>query len=94
MEHTWPGNVRELENCLTRAVVLAAGNVVRAEHLSIASPSARVPASAAVRPLDEIEREQVTRALAVTGGHKTRAAEMLGVSRPRLNRLIEKYGLE
>ena len=95
MEHAWPGNVRELENCLTRAVVLAAGNVVRAEHLSIASPSARAPASsAAVRPLDEIEREQVTRALAVTGGHKTRAAEMLGVSRPRLNRLIEKYGLE
>ena len=95
MEHTWPGNVRELENCLTRAVVLAAGNVVRAEHLSIALASARASAPTdAIRPLDEIEREQVTRALAVTAGHKTRAAEMLGVSRPRLNRLIEKYGLE
>jgi two-component system response regulator AtoC len=94
-QHSWPGNVRELENCLTRAVVLAAGNVVRPEHLSIASPSARALVSAAaVRPLDDIEREHVTRALAVTGGHKTRAAEMLGVSRPRLNRLIEKYGLE
>jgi DNA-binding NtrC family response regulator len=94
MEHSWPGNVRELENCLTRAVVLAAGSVVRADHLSIGSPSTRTPTSAAVRPLDELEREQVMRALAVTDGHKTRAAEMLGVSRPRLNRLIEKYDLE
>jgi DNA-binding NtrC family response regulator len=94
MEHTWPGNVRELENCLTRAVVLAAGSVVRADDLSIGSPSVRAPASAAVRPLDEIEREEVMRALAVTDGHKTRAAELLGVSRPRLNRLIEKYDLE
>ena len=48
----------------------------------------------AVRPLEEVEREQVARALSVTGGHKTRAAELLGVSRPRLNRLIERYGLE
>jgi DNA-binding NtrC family response regulator len=93
VQHTWPGNVRELENCLTRAVVLAAGNVVRAEHLAIASPQSRAPDSA-VRPLDETEREQVARALAVTRGHKARAAEMLGVSRPRLNRLIRKYGLE
>jgi DNA-binding NtrC family response regulator len=91
--HRWPGNVRELENCLTRAVVLAAGNVVRPEHISIASPSTRSPGADGVRPLDDVEREQVARALAVTGGHKTRAAELLGVSRPRLNRLIEKYGL-
>jgi len=93
-EHSWPGNVRELENCVTRAVVLAAGNVIRPEHLSIASPSRRSSASVAlVRNLSEVEREQVARALSVTGGHKARAAELLGVSRPRLNRLIEKYGL-
>jgi len=34
------------------------------------------------------------RVLATTGGHKARAAQILGVSRPRLNRLMEKYGLE
>jgi transcriptional regulator with GAF, ATPase, and Fis domain len=93
VEHEWPGNVRELENCLTRAVVLRAGSVIRPEHLSLASPTRSPGAATGVRTLDEVEREQVARALAVTGGHKTQAAELLGVSRPRLNRLIEKYGL-
>jgi DNA-binding NtrC family response regulator len=41
-----------------------------------------------------MDRRHVERILEVTGGRKARAAEILGVSRPRLNRLIEKYGLE
>jgi two-component system NtrC family response regulator len=90
--HTWPGNVRELENCVTRAVVMAAGNVIRPEHLSIASPQR--PAETVVPTLVDLERAHVQRVLAATKGHKGRAADLLGVSRPRLNRLIEKYGLE
>jgi DNA-binding NtrC family response regulator len=92
MEHDWPGNVRELENCLARAVVVASGGVIRPEHLAITPP--REPAAASIAPLNEVEKEHVRRTLEVTGGHKARAAEILGVSRPRLNRLIEKYGLE
>jgi DNA-binding NtrC family response regulator len=96
-EHSWPGNVRELENCVTRAMVIAAGNVIRPEHLSIASPARTATpqpsAPLGVRPLDEVERDEVVRALNATHGHKSHAAELLGVSRPRLNRLIEKYGL-
>ena len=93
-EYAWPGNVRELENCVMRAVVLAASSVVRPEHLAMGSPSRREAVDeTAVRPLHELEREQVSRALAFTRGHKAQAAEMLGVSRPRLNRLIDKYGL-
>jgi two-component system response regulator HydG len=91
LEHEWPGNVRELENCIMRAVVIASGSVIRAEHLSLASPRREGPSR--VRSLEELEREHVVRVLAVTEGHKTRAAELLGVSRPRLNRLMEKYGL-
>ncbi|KPK79270.1 MAG: hypothetical protein AMS25_13235 [Gemmatimonas sp. SM23_52] len=90
--HRWPGNVRELENCLTRAVVLATGDVIRPEHLAIAPLPAGSPAH--LSTLEELEREHIARVLAATGGHKARAAETLGVSRPRLNRLIEKYGLE
>jgi DNA-binding NtrC family response regulator len=49
---------------------------------------------ATLSSLDDVEREQVLRVLAATGNHKGRAADILGVSRPRLRRLIEKYGLE
>ncbi len=92
VEHDWPGNVRELENCLARASVVASGGVIRPEHLAIA-PS-REAATPSLASLNEIEKEHVRRTLEATGGHKARAAEILGVSRPRLNRLIEKYGLE
>jgi two-component system response regulator AtoC len=92
LEHDWPGNVRELENCLARAAVVASGGVIRPEHLSIASPHSSTDES--IAPLSEVEREHVAKALAATGGHKARTAELLGISRPRLNRLLEKYGLE
>jgi two-component system NtrC family response regulator len=91
IKHSWHGNVRELENCVMRAVVIASGNVVRPEHISIASP--RSTSSGPLPSLDHLEREHVMRVLAATDGQKGRAAEILGVSRPRLNRLIEKYGI-
>jgi DNA-binding NtrC family response regulator len=46
-----------------------------------------------VSTLEEMEREHVIRALAATRGHKARAAQLLGVSRPRLDRLLAKHGL-
>ncbi len=92
MEHDWPGNVRELENCLARAVVVASGGVIRPEHLAITA--AHEPAKEAIASLTEIEKSHVQHVMDATGGHKARAAEILGVSRPRLNRLLEKYGLE
>ncbi|UCC81608.1 MAG: sigma-54-dependent Fis family transcriptional regulator [Gemmatimonadota bacterium] len=91
LAHDWPGNVRELENTLTRAVVVATGGVLRPEHLTL-TPSSPEPAPDLVS-LTELERRHVARVLAATEGHKSRAADILGVSRPRLNRLIEKYGL-
>ncbi len=92
LKHTWPGNVRELENCLTRAVVVSTGEVIRPGHLAIGPVP--VESAAHLAPLEDIEREHVARVLAATGGHKTRSAEILKVSRPRLARLMEKYGLE
>ena len=75
-----------------RAVVVASSGVIRAEHLSMSSPSVAVDAR--VPSLDDLERAHVARVLEMAQGHKGRAAELLGVSRPRLNRLIEKYGLQ
>jgi DNA-binding NtrC family response regulator len=90
--HSWPGNVRELENCIKRAVVTASGSVIRPEHLAFTAP--RNKESAKLSSLDEVEREQVLRVLAATDYHKGRAADILGVSRPRLRRLMSKYDIE
>ncbi|MGD2121905.1 MAG: sigma-54 dependent transcriptional regulator [Gemmatimonadota bacterium] len=90
ISHPWPGNVRELENCLTRAVVVATGDVIRPEHLELAPRQD----AGELGTLESAEREQVTRVLTATQGHKSRTAEILDISRPRLDRLIEKYGLE
>ena len=92
MSHSWPGNVRELENTLTRAAVLATGDVIRPEHIEAGAAIDSGPPR--LISLEELEREHVARVLEATGGHKSRTAEVLGVSRPRLDRIIERYGLE
>jgi len=87
--HAWPGNVRELENCLTRAVVVASGDVIRAEHLVLGGAAPEGPAK--LGTLDDVERDHVLRVLAATRGHKARAAQILGISRPRLDRILARH---
>jgi two-component system, NtrC family, response regulator AtoC len=93
--HDWPGNVRELENCLKRAVVVAAGSVIRAEHLPLGMAMER-PAGrlAGADALDDMEREHVSRVFSANRGHKSRTAEILGISRPKLDRLLRKHGIQ
>ncbi len=99
--YLWPGNVRELENTLTRAVVLARGPAVTRELISL-GPVGReeggVIESAEGEPADEtldaVECAHVAKILSRVEGHKRRAVEILGISRPRLDRIIAKYGLE
>jgi DNA-binding NtrC family response regulator len=90
LQHDWPGNVRELENCIRRAVVLAGGDVIRAEHLGLAVQPAE---DASFPTLEAVEARHVARALAAAAGNRTRAAELLGISKPTLYRYIEKYQL-
>jgi DNA-binding NtrC family response regulator len=92
MAHHWPGNVRELENCLRRAMVLATGDVIRAEHIPLGHELEPV-AAGCLLDLEQVEREHVARVLAATGHHKSRTAEILGVSRPRLDRILRKHGI-
>jgi DNA-binding NtrC family response regulator len=92
LAHTWPGNVRELENCLTRAVVLASGDVIRPEHLALTlAASSSQPVR--LTTLEQVERDHLAQVLGAVSGHKARAAKILGVSRPRLDRLMRKYGI-
>jgi len=94
----WRGNVRELENVLTRAVVLSPGEVLLAESLPRDEPAAErdapgwFPPDAPLPTLEEAERQLIERALVLTRGHKGRACQMLGISRPTLERKLAKYG--
>ena len=95
----WPGNVRELENVLTRAVVLASGDVLLAEHLPAHDRDERPEASntlaeAPLTTLAEAERALIGRALRHTHGHRGRTCEILGISRPTLERKLRKYRLK
>jgi DNA-binding NtrC family response regulator len=89
----WPGNVRELENVLTRAAVMARGSVITMEHLSLGRRGQDAAPTYDADSLDAVERAHVQRVLAKLGGNKSRAAETLGISRPRLDRIIEKHHL-
>ncbi|HSB19195.1 MAG TPA: sigma-54 dependent transcriptional regulator [Anaeromyxobacteraceae bacterium] len=91
----WPGNVRELENVVARALALNPAGVILPEdlpdHLRGAAPEGAAPPGLALadRPaLEEVERRYALLVLSEVGGNKTRAAEILGIDRKTLYRLI------
>ncbi|MBI3182466.1 MAG: sigma-54-dependent Fis family transcriptional regulator [Myxococcales bacterium] len=98
----WRGNVRELENVLTNAVVRSPGEVLVPDDLpklgeaGTAGPADRLDflygvAEGRIPTLEEAERILIERALAKTGGHKGKTCELLGISRPTLERKLQKY---
>jgi two-component system NtrC family response regulator len=91
--HGWPGNVRELESAIKRAVIMADRQQIQSADLGLAEAAtdAAVLNLGAIR--ERAEREAVVRALGRTNGNITRAAELLGVSRPTLYDLMAKAGL-
>ena len=95
--YAWPGNIRELQNRINSAVILCDGVMVTAEDLDLPVPAAAVVAEEDVLNLRVVrqraERLCVERALARTEGNVTKAAELLGITRPTLYDLIEKLGL-
>jgi two-component system NtrC family response regulator len=92
--HAWPGNVRELQNCVKRAVIMAEGNVLRASDFGLAPAE---PANG-IRCLKEVredaEKGAVIRVLAHANGNMSRAAELLGISRPTLYDLLNRFGFK
>jgi two-component system response regulator HydG len=96
-QHEWVGNVRELRNVIERAVLVAEGDMLRAEHLPEEwRTGAEVPVGPEDRPfatLMEMEAGHISRVLEHTQGQIGEAARILGVHRNTLARKIREYGL-
>jgi len=100
--YDWPGNVREMENLLTQAMVHARNGIITPDLLVFTGRSEQAvegaaeqvsPEALVLRTLDQVEEEHVQRVLRYTGGHKGRTSDILGISRPALDRKIVKYNL-
>ena len=92
--HSWPGNVRELENVIKRAVIMAEGAEIRASDIGLAESEQELAALNLRQVRDHAEREAVLRVLGRVNGNLSRAAELLGVSRPTLYDLMYRFGLK
>jgi DNA-binding NtrC family response regulator len=91
--YAWPGNVRELRNAIERALVLSPRGTLRAEELIPAPPRAGGRAGRSALPfpatIDVLVRAAAQAMLELAGGNKSEAARRLGISRPRLQRLLD-----
>jgi len=94
--HRWPGNIRELENAIKRAVIMADGNCITAEDIGLNQDDSDEGLQALnLREVrEEAERRAVVRVMARVNGNVARAAEVLGISRPTLYDLMNRFGLK
>ena len=95
---SWPGNIRELRNVVTKAAVLARGDLILPDDLPLRAEPPAVNGHA--RPhtssnsIEGMERRLIMEALAATGGHQQKAAARLGISRRTLSRKLNSYESE
>lgn len=96
LRYPWFGNVRELRNAMERSAILANGPMIMPEDLPEVIQnysSLGESQSPSTLRLDELEREAILNALKESGGNRTRAAEILGISRRTLIYKLRAYGL-
>lgn len=98
MARDWPGNVRELANEVERLVVLSGADIsdpqlVRpsSQQSAVSTGGAHVQAAGMVRPIAELERIAIVDALRATGDDKSKAAELLGISRAKIYQRLKEW---
>lgn len=96
--YDWPGNVRQLENAIERALVMGNGKELKKEDLPEDMQEVKTETIELGNSLKEAQdlfkRNYVTKTLAQTGGNRTMAAELLGIQRTYLSRLIKELGID
>jgi PAS domain S-box-containing protein len=97
LSHAWPGNIRELRNLVAKVAMESPAAEVNASRISGSisgePASIRQTASLPVGNLDSMEEQMILKALERTGGHRTLAAEQLGISRRTLSRKLKEYSI-
>ena len=96
LAHRWPGNIRELQNKLKSAVIMSEGTVIQADDLGLLEPSEDFESE--ILNLREVreqaESKAIRKAYQRADKNMSKTAELLGVTRPTLYSLIDKYHLE
>ena len=92
LSYSWPGNVRELRNCIRKAVLMADGGEITPDLLEL-DVSLKNQSNSLTLKNGWEERQRILAALERARWNKSKAAELLGISRPTLYEKIEKYDL-
>jgi DNA-binding NtrC family response regulator len=92
-QYEFPGNIRELENIIARAVALADGTEIQVEDLPPVLTASHLPPDTELQSLEVMERAHIAKVLRSVGGHRDKAASILGITRSTLWRKINKFGL-
>lgn len=94
IRYSWPGNVRELQNAVERAVIIGQGLLTEVDFPGIMETNQSFSAvEVKEQMLAESERHTIMAALDKCGGNRTKASELLGISRRTLQYRISEYGL-
>jgi two-component system, NtrC family, response regulator AtoC len=104
LKHPWVGNVRELRNVVERVILLEEGHLIETCHLAFLNhqdalsldrdglSDIQVPLTGL--SLDELNKKLIIQALEMSNGNRTKAAKLLGMSRPTMIYRIEKYQIQ
>jgi len=99
MRYDWPGNVRELENIIERAVIMSRGEMITPlefpndiKELDEDLKDSHIKLTPG-RSLKEVEKAMILRTLEETGGNRTHAAKILGITRRTLQLRLKDYGI-
>ena len=95
LKYEWPGNVRELQHTVERAVILSENGLLKPDDFLFpqGNAAAHQPALTEELNLEKLEKNAIERALKVSAGNMSKAAELLGITRFALYRKLEKWGL-
>lgn len=102
LDYEWPGNVRELKNAMERSMIFEKGSFITPHHLPISlngeassfPDSVSTPLGKKSSSLEETEREMIKQALEETGGNKSQAARILGITRDTLRYKLKKWEIQ